>query len=74
VRSGVGAIPALLARISTDDQFQFGIRTSWPVSKPSNRTKAFCVTDARRRPPLRAWVETPSMLRFPTLGDDVVGI
>jgi hypothetical protein len=72
--SGRPGLAALLARISTDDQFQFGIRTSWPASKPSNRNVAML---RNRRPPQTAAAclgRDAADAAVPTLGDDVVGI
>jgi hypothetical protein len=72
--SGRPDLAALLARISTDDQFQFGIRTSWPASKPSNRNVAML---RNRRPPQTAAAclgRDAVDAAVPTLGDDVVGI
>jgi hypothetical protein len=73
--SGRPDLAALLARIvASADQFQFGIRTSWPASKPSNRNLGIL---RDRRPPQTAAAclgRDAVDAAVLTLGDDVVGI
>jgi hypothetical protein len=65
-----------LARSSTDDQFQFGIRTFLAgLKRPATGTQALGLTPPSRRPPLLPPLgSSRSMLPSPTLSGDVVGI
>jgi len=64
----------LLARISTDGQFQFGIRPFLADLNPSNRNASTWPYPSHRRIPLLSPLDRVGVdVAVPMLGADVVG-